>query len=542
MKAVLLPVAGWLAAIVIVALLVVDGRSAALERAARSSQALAQIMEEHTVRTFQGAHLTLAAVADAWALARPRKNDPRFQALLRERVSDLPYVRALFVIGPDGYLVHDTDYPRTPQVSLADRPYFKAHRDDPALQQGEFGPVLSRAGGAGWFVSVTHRLGGADRFEGIVVAALQPAYFEALYRKLQQDGDEAIALFHRDGTLVARFPAAEQDTGKSFADLPLFAKLANAPSGVYWIDGHMMPGRRFVSYRAVESLPFVVHVSRSERAVLAEWRRTALGAGIAMGALTLLLGAQLVQQLRTRRRRAEARAQRAQSEKLEAMGQLTGGIAHDFNNLLGIIAMNTELIARKAGDAQAVEHAAAGVRRAVEHGKQLVARLLAFARAQPLEVRAADLNSLVAEAHPLVAQAAGARVELVLQLAPGLAPVQVDASQFEMALLNLVVNARDAMAGRGRIMLRTHAAPDGAPCLTVEDAGPGMSEAIRRRALEPFFTTKGTAGTGLGLAQVYGFMRQIGGDLEIESAPGKGTRVHLRFRTAKNLTGVNAAG
>src|SRR5690606_25319393 len=128
------------------------------------------------------------------------------------------------------------------------------------------------------------------------------------------------------------------------------------------------------------------------------------------------------------------------AEKLEAMGQLTGGIAHDFNNLLAVIALNGELIERRAGEPQAVEQAAANVRRAVERGRQLIARLLAFARAQPLEMRAADLNSLVTEVHPLVAQAAGARIELVLQLAPGLPPVLVDESQFEMALLNLVVN------------------------------------------------------------------------------------------------------
>ena len=169
-----------------------------------------------------------------------------------------------------------------------------------------------------------------------------------------------------------------------------------------------------------------------------------------------------------------------------------------------------------------------GARRAAK----LTQHLLAFARRQPLELRAVDLNSLVTEAHVLVAQAVASQIEIVLQLAPDLAPVMTDASQFEMALLNLVVNARDAMAGRGRIVLRTYADPHtGQPCLAVEDEGPGMSEETRRRALEPFFTTK-PSGTGLGLAQVYGFMQQIGGDLEIDSAPGKGTRVHLHFARA----------
>ena len=543
MKALALLIAGWLAAIAVVAALVVSGRDAAIERGTRSSEALAQVMEEHTARTFQAVDITLEAAADIWGLTRPRKHDPAFQALLQRRVEDLPYVRALFAIGTDGFLIHDTDYPRTPDVSLADREYFKEHRDDPGLQHGVSRPVMSRSPGAGWFVSVTERLGTAERFEGVLVAAVQPAHFEALYSKLEQGQDEAVALFHTDGTLIARYPAGQQDIGKSFTHLPLFAThVPRAPSGSYRVDGHLLPGKRIVSYRVVEGLPLVAHVSLTEHAVLAEWRRSALGAGVAMGALTLLLVGVLVQQLRARRRRAQRRAQRMQAEKLEAMGQLTGGIAHDFANLLSIISMNLDLILRKPGDAQATQRAALAARRAVERGSDLIRRLLAFARRQPLELKAADLNSLLTEAHPLVAQAAGARIELVLQLAPELPPVLIDEAQFEMALLNLVVNARDALSGHGRIVLRTHAAPGGDPCLSVEDNGPGMGEAIRRRALEPFFTTKGQAGTGLGLAQVYGFLQQIGGGLEIDSAPGRGTRVEMRFPRAPALTEVKAGG
>jgi signal transduction histidine kinase len=541
MKPLLLLVAGWLAAIAVVAVLVMSGRDAALERGERSAEALALIMEEHTERTFQAVQLSLEGAADAWALTRPRKHDPAFRALLQRRLQDLPYVRALFAIGPDGFLIHDTDYPRTPNVSLADRPYFRLHRENPDLQYALSPPVLSRAPGAGWFVSFTQRLGPEDRFEGVLAAAVQPAYFEALYGKLRQGQGEGIALFHRDGTLIARVPAREEDIGKSFIHLPLFdTHLPRAQSGTYRVDGHLLPGRRIVSYRSIEGLPLVVHFSLGERAVLAEWRRSALGAGIAMGALTLLLGGVLAQQLRARRRRAGERAQRAQAEKLEAMGELTGGIAHDFNNLLSVVSMNLEIILRHPANAQAVERAARGASRAVQRGSELIGRLLAFARRQPLEVRAADLNSLVADAHPLVAQAAGPRIELVLQLAPSLPPVLLDETQFEMALLNLVVNARDALSGAGRIVLHTYADPHhGGACLAVEDDGPGMSAEVRRRALEPFFTTKGTAGTGLGLAQVYGFLRQIGGNLEIDSAPGKGTRVVLRFPQARSIMPSN---
>ena len=162
-------------------------------------------------------------------------------------------------------------------------------------------------------------------------------------------------------------------------------------------------------------------------------------------------------------------------------------------------------------------------------------------RRKPLEVSPADLNSLVADAHPLIAQAVGTRTEVVLQLAPGLPLALTDASQFEMAALNLVVNARDALGGRGRIVLRTYADAGGRPCLAVEDEGPGMPEAVRRRAVEPFFSTKGEKGTGLGLAQVYGFMQQIGGSMRIESRPGKGTQVHLGFAAARASVAAGAS-
>jgi two-component system NtrC family sensor kinase len=524
---------GWCAATTIVVALLVDARRSALERGERAASAIVQVMEQHTARTFQTAALTARAVADAWTLARPRTNDPRFQALLQQRLSDLPHARALFVIGPDGRLIHDTDYPRTPDASLADRAYFTAFRDNPRLEHDVSGPYLSRSGdAAGWFVSVVARLGAPGEFHGVVVAALPVSYFETLYAKMVLGEGEVIALFHRDGTLVARHPASAEDIGRSFKHLPLFSAAARNASGSFRVEGQLVPGKRIVAYRTVEGLPFVVHVSPTERVLLAEWRRSAAVAGVAMAALTLVLAVVLVQRMRQRNRIERLRAQRAQAEKLEALGQLTGGIAHDFANLLHVVSASLQVLALRPDERDQVLQAASVARRAVERGTDLIARLLAFARRQPLELRPADLNSLVTAAHPLVAQAAGARIELVLRLAPGLPVVLTDESQLEIALLNLVVNARDAMSGKGRISLRTHAAGSGEVCLTVEDDGLGMSEKVRLRALEPFFTTKGDAGTGLGLSQVYGFMRQAGGSVELDSSPGTGTRVHLRFAAA----------
>lgn len=540
MKALVSLAVAWIAAIVVVVVLVADARTTALDRADRSAAAITQAMEEHTERTLQTVGLTLRAVADAWLLARPPKNDPAFRALMKERLKDLPYVRAIFVIGPDGFITHDSDYPATPVVSLADRDYFRAHYEDWALLRTISAPLMSRTPGAGWFFSVTERIGMRDKFEGIVVAAVQPAFFETVYARMAHGNNETFALFHSDGRLVARHPAAPDQVGSDFRRLPLFSYLEKQGAGGYRVEGHLVPGRRMVAYRTVRGLPFVVHVSLGEAEVLAEWRRSALGAAVAMSALTLLLGGVVWREARNRRRRVAHRASRVQAEKLEALGQLTGGIAHDFNNILGVVSLNVEMIARHPDDPHANARAAAAAARSIAHAKALIARLLAFARRQPLELRPADLNALVAEAHPLVAQAVGSRIEIVLRLAPALPLALTDSAQLEIALLNLVVNARDAMQGRGRITLRTFEGARGEPCLEIEDNGPGMSETVRRRALEPFFTTKGEGGTGLGLAQVYGFMRQADGRVEIDSSPGRGTRVLLAFVRAPHSPSAGA--
>lgn len=530
-------VAGWLAAMAVVLVLVLDARQTALERGEREAAALAQVTEGHTARTFQAALLVVRGIAESWWLFRPSPHNPAFQATLSQRLADLEQAKGIFILDERGRLIHDTNYPQTPDTSFADRRYFRAYLQNPQLDRGVFGPLASRSPGAGWFVAVTARLGFTEAFQGLVGAAVDPVSFETLYARMATTEGDVIALFHRNGTLIARYPPAGDEIGRSFAALPLFTEqLPQAETGSFRGEGVLLPGKRIVSYRSVDRLPLVVYISRLERAVLSEWRRSATGAAIAMGALTLLLTWLLVREIRHEQTRKRKRAQQAQADKMEALGQLTGGIAHDFNNVLGVIGNSLHLIARaqngKPQDRDAVAEALAMAQRSVARGRELCDRLLAFARRKPLEVGAADLNALASRARPLLEQAAGARIELAIELAPRLPAVLTDESQFDMALLNLVVNARDALGGRGRIVIRTSADKRGGACLAVEDNGPGMPEEVRRHAEEPFFTTKGESGTGLGLAQVYGFMQEIGGALEIDSAPGRGCRVQLRFPPA----------
>ncbi|HWF01669.1 MAG TPA: response regulator [Caulobacteraceae bacterium] len=247
--------------------------------------------------------------------------------------------------------------------------------------------------------------------------------------------------------------------------------------------------------------------------------------------------------------REQAIAKLFEAQKIDTIGQLTGGVAHDFNNLLMAILGSLELLAKRLPDdpraARLLENAVQGAQR----GAALTQRLLAFARRQELRPEAVDVAQLVGNMEDLIARSIGPSVRIVQAIPRGLPPVLVDANQLEMAVLNLVVNARDAMPGGGTITISARvvepesdaaAAPaDGGQSepaqsdvsfvsVSVADTGQGMDEATLARAAEPFFTTKGAGkGTGLGLSMVHGLAAQSGGSLRIDSRPGEGTRVGL---------------
>ncbi len=238
-------------------------------------------------------------------------------------------------------------------------------------------------------------------------------------------------------------------------------------------------------------------------------------------------------------RRAQAALQQAQ--KMEAVGQLTGGIAHDFNNLLTAIAGNLDLISEATKGEQSLQPLIDTAQRAAERGTRLTAQLLAFSRQQALRPEVVDLNVLVQEFRLLVARAVGEAVEIDFRPDPVLWPSLVDPAQLQSAVLNLAVNARDAMPGGGILVIETRnirigeaeaamaeASPGQHVMLAVSDAGMGMATETVARAFEPFFTTKEIGkGTGLGLSQVYGFARQSGGYATIESVLGHGTTVRV---------------
>jgi signal transduction histidine kinase len=247
----------------------------------------------------------------------------------------------------------------------------------------------------------------------------------------------------------------------------------------------------------------------------------------------------VTERLREQNRLKEAEEALRQSQKMEAMGQLTGGVAHDFNNLLAPIIGSLDMLVRRGVGSDRERRLIDGALQSAERAKTLVQRLLAFARRQPLQPVSVEIPPLIEGMVGLISSTLGPTIDVRVDCAPEVPLAKADPNQLEMALLNLAVNARDAMPRGGELTIRAkserleqaHASdlpPGEYVRLSVLDTGTGMDEETLRRAIEPFFSTKGVGkGTGLGLSMVHGLAAQLGGGLTIDSSPGKGTAVEL---------------
>lgn len=234
---------------------------------------------------------------------------------------------------------------------------------------------------------------------------------------------------------------------------------------------------------------------------------------------------------------AASREQFFQAQKLEAIGQLTGGVAHDFNNILAAILSSLRIAQRRISGGLDGGSFIENAIKAAERGATLTQRMLAFARKQELQLEAVDLMSSVRDMAELLQRTIGSGISIRLNFPLQLDPVLADRTQLELAIMNLVVNARDAMPDGGVITIGGRQVEEGSVCLTIEDEGEGMDEATLARAIEPFFTTKGVGkGTGLGLSMVQGMVEQCGGKFTLKSAPGRGTTASISLHVAERIT------
>lgn len=351
---------------------------------------------------------------------------------------------------------------------------------------------------------------------------------EEWFGSLIQNASDLITVINGEGLVRFQSPSVERTLGYGPADLlgrSIFEFLhpEDAPrvrAAIRWVRSHSAP-----------SMPVECRFYHRK----GDWRvLQAIGRKMPDGGSESLLAINS----RDVTAQKQLEAQLHQAQKMEAFGQLAGGVAHDFNNLLSVIFGHAALLAPALAAEESQAQSLAEIRDAAERAAALTRQLLAFSRQQVLEPKVVDLNVILVEAEAMLRRLIGEDVRLVTQLEPRLRPVKVDPGQIAQVIVNLAVNARDAMPRGGTLTLETRNLDGGTPetgvrpgrhvLLTVTDTGCGMSPEVQARAFEPFFTTKGEGkGTGLGLAVVHGIIQQSGGRVWLESQPGVGTRFQI---------------
>jgi signal transduction histidine kinase/CheY-like chemotaxis protein len=339
----------------------------------------------------------------------------------------------------------------------------------------------------------------------------------------------AIAGYDRSGSPVPATISALPETGSTALRVSAPVDKAGQRIGAIYFDVDREAGsRRFTRYILMFVLAFVAALVVTGLGIAQSQLRSAnrelSDRADALGQANELLEEQMEE-------RAKAEEQLRQSQKMQALGQLTGGIAHDFNNLLTVIQGSADMLCRpNLAEPKRLRFAQAIVQ-AANNAASLTSQLLSFARRQPLKPEHVEINALIRGMEDMVDRTIGERIELVLDLVADGCTVEVDKAQLQSAILNVATNAHHAMTDGGTLTMRTlNLNQDGSPMIAIDisDTGQGMDADTLDRAFEPFFTTKGTGkGTGLGLSQVYGFATQSGGDVTIESSPGEGTAIRL---------------
>ena len=509
------------------------------------------ILSEHASKVFQSVDLATTSVDAIVGDLSDEQIEARQEALhsqLSKLEKALATVDAIFIADRNGRaLASSAIFPLPPDTSVADRDYFQAQAERNA---GTYvGAVLQSRATKERFFGVSRRRPADDgQFTGIIMISVMPKVFTEFYKQLAGDTSASFSLARRDGAILARYPAPPGDVTHFGPDSEFIRSIGSQPErGIVTtmsIDGT----QRRIAYRKLGNSDLYVSDGLQTDEIYSRWIRL-MASHLIFGipATLFLFGLVLLTIRRTQAFYAEAErrelAEQAlrQSQKMEAVGQLTGGVAHDFNNLLTIIIGNLGIAKRGVVESRA-ERALNNALVGAERAAQLTQRLLAFSRRQPLNPRVLDVNKLIVSISDLLVRTLGENIELESIGAAGLWKVEADASELESTLLNLALNARDAMPEGGKLTIETsnayldegycqqHAgvAPGQYILIAVTDNGGGMSAETIDRAFEPFFTTKEAGkGTGLGLSQVYGFMKQSEGHVKIYSESGEGTTIKL---------------
>jgi len=510
------------------------------------------ILSQQASGVFQSVDLTFTAV-DAilgdLTDEQIKASDQTLHQQLGKLEKSVKAIDAILVADRNGHtIVSSALFPIPAGLDIADRDYFLAQVERDA---GTYVGAASRSRvRQEAFFGISRRRTLRDgKFNGIIMISVTPKVFSEFYRQLGSDTTARFTLSKSNGAIIARFPAPTGDITNFRPDSGFMLSVVDHPEGGFVTTSYSVDDvqRRF-AYLKLGYADLYVSDGIQTDTILLSWMR-AMASHLIFGipATLVLFTLVLLAMRRTRALYAEAErrdmAEQAlrQSQKMEAVGQLTGGVAHDFNNLLTIIIGNLGIAKRGVVEARA-ERALNNALIGAERAAQLTQRLLAFSRRQPLNPRFLDINKLIVAISDLLTRTLGENIELETISGAGLWKVEVDASEMESTLLNLALNARDAMPEGGKLTIETsNAYLDEAYCrehegivpgqyvlVAVSDSGGGMSAETIDRAFEPFFTTKEAGkGTGLGLSQVYGFMKQSGGHVKIYSESGEGTTIKL---------------
>ncbi|MGC2642510.1 MAG: ATP-binding protein [Pseudolabrys sp.] len=509
------------------------------------------ILSEHASKEFQSVDLMFAsvdAILGHLSDEQIKANEEALHLQLSKLEKALATVDAIFVTDRNGHaLVSSAIFPLSADTSVADRDYFLAQTERDA---GTYiGAVSQSRATKEQFFGVSRRRPARDgQFNGIITVSILPKMFSEFYKQLAGDTAASFSLAKSNGAILVRYPAAPAGVTNFGPTSGFMLNVINRPEGGIVTTNSVDDVQRRIAYRKLGYSDLYVSDGLPTETIYSGWVRL-MASHLIFGipATLFLFVLVLLTMRRTRAFYAEAErrelAEQAlrQSQKMEAVGQLTGGVAHDFNNLLTIIIGNLGIAKRGVVEARA-ERALNNALVGAERAAQLTQRLLAFSRRQPLNPRVLDVNKLIVSISDLLARTLGENIELETIGSAGLWNVEADASELESTLLNLALNARDAMPEGGKLTIETsNAYLDDEYCrqhegltagqyvlVAVSDSGAGMSAETIDRAFEPFFTTKEAGkGTGLGLSQVYGFMKQSDGHVRIYSEPGEGTTIKL---------------
>ncbi|RJF73984.1 hybrid sensor histidine kinase/response regulator [Rhodopseudomonas palustris] len=509
------------------------------------------IVTEHALKIFESVERSIAETAE---IIRGMSDDQirAEQSVLHDRLKRLSdgseQIKSMWIFDKDGQaLVNSILYP-SPPGSFADRDYFKGPMEhDVGVFVGRTLQPRPPFGGAPFFSVSMRRPAPDGSFVGVINASVLPDYFEGFYAKVGRDSGSYAALVREDGAILARYPAIDSNDLTVKTDgLIGRAMTAGSVEGTVTVVSALDGIERRVAYRKLPKLPVYVYAGLETRAIRNMWL-SQLGAYLLVGlpATAALIAIVVLALARTRRlyeeagRRAVAEKALKQSQRLESLGRLTGGVAHDFNNLLMVVGGSVQKLRRRHTDLQD-RRTFDMIDSAVAKGAGLTRQLLSFSRRHNVAAKLVDLGDAVSKFADVLRQSVRSDTTIVIEPPPEPVVVQIDPNEFEIALLNLALNARDAMPEGGRITvsIRTETLKNFGPrrltgeyaILGFADTGVGIPMEIRDRIFEPFFTTKPVdRGTGLGLSQIYGFVQQSNGAITLESEIGRGTRFDLFF-------------